>query len=908
MSVKIGEKDYPIDTTTVLELDEDDDYEMLPENIGDLKNLEEIIISSGYSIQVIPDSIGSLIKLRILSIERGKYTTLPDSIGLLQNLEHIDLGYNHLTSLPESIGNLTNLLSMQFKNTKLTTLPDSIGRLEKLQDLHLYMNNFTSLPDSIGNLQNLRSISFNNNQLTSLPESIGNLQNLKRITLYNNKFTSLPESIGRLENLEDIVLYNNKLTSLPESIGRLVKMEGTLNLNDNQLTTLPDSIGSLVNLTILRIYKNKLITIPDTIGNIEALKELHIGDNNLTTLPESIGNLQKLHALYLNDNQLTSLPDSIGNLQKLHTLDLNDNQLTSLPDSIGGLQELKILDLYNNQLTSLPDTIGDLKELNTLNLDNNKLNIFPAIGNLTKLEKVFLRNNQLTTIIKLPNLATTIREFRTANNPFTDPEFIGKNEQEIFDMLFVEEFIAHDRIIMERFIGPDFTFEIDAPYHIQMSQDFVKQTQYRPLDIQNSPELKLLLSLEPKPHVVYACPDGHLHTVGDCGIPIEITRCDTNGCKLYVGGLRHMLVPGSYIVYHDKYYQSIVWYGSFPVQSYSVYKRLVEQANKARSEMDPPEPEIILQSRPPEEIGMIARPLEGDDVLPDMYLHGHVECKICYEDIILGEDNLYILPSCGHLVHKNDLENYRQGDLNNIFEYQDGNVIEDSNMAMRKCPECTKQFAFGNSKNKSKSRSKSKKCDKAYTNRLLSIFDFIQNNSELSAFNNLVVNYCLFAYKINFKDGLMSVNIVKNSLENFYKYINIIPKDLLVNNCSLYKGIDLPPFDVGSRFFLPLPLSTAQDKSIVKQFARPIDNIITILKINIDENIKYFPTTNFTQGYEILLPPGHITVTKIDIKDNIKLTTVKYRQISNLEDLKREYKKRIDKGLLHITETAISDC
>jgi len=505
-----------------------------------------------------------------------------------------------------------------------------------------------------------------------------------------------------------------------------------------------------------------------------------------------------------------------------------------------------------------------------------------------------------------------------------------------------------------------------------------------------------------------------------------------------------VLFRSSYIVYHDKYYQSIVWYGSFPVQSYSVYKRLVEQANKARSEMDPPEPEIILQSRPPEEIGMIARPLEGDDVLPDMYLHGHVECKICYEDIILGEDNLYILPSCGHLVHKNDLENYRQGDLNNIFEYQDGNVIEDSNMAMRKCPECTKQFAFGNSKSKSKSKSKSrsksssksrvdsrvdtekffnfikendidnmkilinqgydintlsrdgnspidytlellnfsrnkrasldvikfliengviihenknsiisslftntngglegdhaesikniikiviekarttpekiilstmkgqsKKCDKAYTNRLLSTFDFIQNNSELSGFNNLVVNYCLFAYKINFKDGLMSVNIVKNSLENFYKYINIITKDLLVNNCTLYKGIDLPPFDVGSRFFFPLPLSTAQDKSIVKQFARPRDNIVTILKINIDENIKYFPTTNFTQGYEILLPPGHITVTKIDIKDNIKLTTVKYRQISNPEDLKREYKKRIDKGLLHITETDISDC
>ena len=919
MSVKIGKRNYPIDTTTTLDISQIY-VETLPDNIGDLVNLEDIYIENEF-ITTIPDSIGNLVRLKKIVITLCKsLTSIPDSIGSLQNLEYIYITTNKkLTKIPESIGNLQNLLIMKLQGNKLTTLPESIGRL-----------------------QNLEGINLERNQLTRLPESIGNLQNLKYIEIYNNQLTTLPESIGNLQNFGDKLVLSN---------------------------------------------------------------------NQLTTLPESIGNLIKLKSLYLSNNQLTTLPESIGNLKELQKLILDDNQLTTLPESI-----------------------GNLKELHTLNLDNNQLNIFPPIGNLTKLDHVFLRNNQLTTIIRLPNLAATIREFRVGNNPFTDPEFIGKDEQEIFNMLFVKE-ISHDKFIMDKFIGPNSGFEYDAPYHIEMSQEFVKQTQYKPLGPEND-DLKLQLSLEPKPHVVYACPEGHLHTVGDCGIPIEITRCDTNGCKLYVGGLNHMLVPGSYIVYHDKYYQSIVWYGSFPVQSYSVYKRLVEQANKARLTMDPPEPEIILQSRPPEEIGMIARPLQEDDVLLDMYLHGHVECKICYEDIILGEDNLYILPSCGHLVHKNDLEQYRQGNLNNIFEYEDGNVIEDSNMAMRKCPECIKKFAFGKYKFKSKLKSKlrniskvntekffnfiketdidnmktminegydintlsidgnspmdytldllyfarnkqssldvikfliengviihenknsiisslftntngglegdyaesiknivklviekarttpkkiilstmkgqSKKCDKAYTNRLLSIFNFIQNNSELSTFNNLVVNYCLFANKINFKDGLMSVNIVKNSLKNFYKYINIIPKDLLVHNCTLYKGIDLPPFDIGSKFFFPLPFSTAEDKSIVKQFAKSRDNIITILKIHIDKNIKYFPTSNFIQGYEILLPPGHITITKIDIKDNIKLTTIKYKQISNLDDLKQEYKKLIDKGILNITLSDSSDC
>ena len=1009
MSVKIGKRNYPIDTTTTLDISQIY-VETLPDNIGDLVNLEDIYIENEF-ITTIPDSIGNLVRLKKMVITSCKsLTSIPDSIGSLQNLERIYITTNKkLTKIPESIGNLQNLLVMKLNGNKLTTLPESIGRLQKLESIIVSYNQLTSLPESIGNLINLKDFDLINNQLTTLPESIGNLQNLLNLRVSGNQLTTLPESIGRLQNLEGI------------------------NLERNQLTRLPESIGNLQNLKYIEIYNNQLTTLPESIGNLQNLEDkLFLSNNQLTTLPESIGRLVKIKNIILYQNKLTTLPESIGNLQNLQQLFLMDNQLTTLPESIGNLKELQILNLDDNQLTTLPESIGNLKELHTLRLDNNQLNIFPPIGNLTKLEKVFLRNNQLTTIIRLPNLAATIKEFRVGNNPFTDPEFIGKDEQEIFNMLFVKE-ISHDKIIMDKFIGPNSGFEYDAPYHIEMSQEFVKQTQYKPLGPEND-DLKLQLSLEPKPHVVYACPEGHLHTVGDCGIPIEITRCDTNGCKLYVGGLHHMLVPGSYIVYHDKYYQSIVWYGSFPVQSYSVYKRLVEQANKARLTMDPPEPEIILESRPQEEIAMIARPLQEDDVLPDMYLHGNVKCKICYEDIILGEDNLYILPSCGHLVHKNDLENYRQGDLNNIFEYQDGNVIEDSNMAMRKCPECTKQFAFGKSKSKSKSKSRnvskvdtekffnfiketdinnmktminqgydintlstdgnspidytlellifagnkqasldvikfliengviinenknsiisslftntngglegdhaesvknivklviqkarenpekislstmkgqSKKCDKAYTNRLLSIFNFIQNNSELSAFNNLVVNYCLFANKINFKDGLMSVNIVKNSLKNFYKYINIIPKDLLVHNCTLYKGIDLPPFDIGSKFFFPLPFSTAEDKSIVKQFAKSRDNIITILKIHIDKNIKYFPTSNFIQGYEILLPPGHITITKIDIKDNIKLTTIKYKQISNLDDLKQEYKKLIDKGILNIRLSDSSDC
>ena len=246
--------------------------------------------------------------------------------------------------------------------------------------------------------------------------------------------------------------------------------------------------------------------------------------------------------------------------------------------------------------------------------------------------------------------------------------------------------------------------------------------------------------------------------------------------------------------------------------------------------------------------------------------------------------------------------------INAIFKYTNGGLFGDHSESIKNIFNLLMEKAKSKKSNLSTMKGQTKKCDMAYTKRLISIFDFIENNSELSAFNNLIVNYCLFAYKINYKDGIMSVNVIKNSLDNFYKYITMIPKNLLVHNCILYKGVDLPPFDIGSKFFFPLPFSTAPDKSITTQFARPKDKLITILKLHIKKDIKYFPTSNFHQGYEILLPPGQITITKIDIEDNVKLTTVKYTHISNIDELNNEFKTHINKGVLNITLSDTSDC
>ena len=427
------------------------------------------------------------------------------------------------------------------------------------------------------------------------------------------------------------------------------------------------------------------------------LETLNLGGNQLTSLPNSIGDLEKLKILNLENNKILLLPDSITKLENLITLFINYNKLISIPESIGNLINLEELDLSYNQLREIPNSIGKLKKIKILNLSDNKLISIPeSIDNMTDLHYINVSNNKLTTIPIMPRLVN-IKNFQAQNNPFTDPQLIGKKDSELKEIIFSYNHIFNT------FIGPAQSPKYPAPYQIFMSQDFVKKTQYKPLPFDND-DLRILLSENPKPHVVYACPDGHLHSAGDCGIPTQISVCGFDGCKLFVGGLHHMLVPGSYIVYHDGYKYATLWYGNFPVKSYPIYEKLVNQFNKTRIQIG--KSEIVPHPKNEEEI-QVARPLQEDDDILDMYLHGNVECEICAYDIILGEDNLYILPSCGHLLHKDDVEGHREGNLNNIYVYEEGGEdIADSIMAMRKCPVCQEKFAFGKSNRKFKKVSK----------------------------------------------------------------------------------------------------------------------------------------------------------------------------------------------------------
>ena len=109
-----------------------------PESIGALSLLTQCYIMSKKDIVgSIPVSIGNLKNLQELVIDDCSLTgTIPQSIGGLKSLTHLDLCYNELTG----------------------QIPDSIGNLTELNRLYLYHNHFTGeIPETMLNIKAIQN-------------------------------------------------------------------------------------------------------------------------------------------------------------------------------------------------------------------------------------------------------------------------------------------------------------------------------------------------------------------------------------------------------------------------------------------------------------------------------------------------------------------------------------------------------------------------------------------------------------------------------------------------------------------------------------------------------------------------------------------------------------------------------
>ncbi|KAF5794302.1 putative non-specific serine/threonine protein kinase [Helianthus annuus] len=443
----------------VLEADESELNGSIPESVGKLNNLRVLSLSTNSFTGSIPKALERLRSLEALGLSDNKLTgPVPTFLG---NLTKLDLSHNQFNgSIPESLGRLTGLAHLGLQSNQLTgPIPVSLWQLTKLIELDVSENSLEGvvMEAHFANLSMLLSLDTSANHklifnvshewippfqlryvqfssckiLNGFPHWLQNQRMLKELVLSNaSLYGLLPTWLQNMSMLNYLDLSHNKL------IGSLINLPVSkytwfLCLQDNLFNgSIPRSMCRRTSLEILDVSSNRLSgNIPDCVGNLQAMRMLILSSNGLSgVLPSSLGNINSsLRWLKLNDNNFNGqIPQDLGKLRYLQVLDLGNNEFSgNIPKWIGKkLSELRILRLHKNNFTG------------GLNLSHNHLSgsIPDSIGNMKALNSLDFSDNQLSGTIP-PSMAALnfLSSINLSHNNLSGRIPTGKQLQTLID-------------------------------------------------------------------------------------------------------------------------------------------------------------------------------------------------------------------------------------------------------------------------------------------------------------------------------------------------------------------------------------------------------------------------------------------------------------------------------------------
>lgn len=168
-------------------------------------DLESLSMECLEELTALPDSIGTLTKLKVLKIDNGNGCSMnpviPESIGNMQALERLTL----YGAQDPSAGERKTSKVLKQRHP----LPASMSQLKQLRYLDLGRNSLGEIPDFVKDLPNLEEFRFEYNELKTIPRWMGSMQSLKRLDLGANDLTDLPDFLAQLKNLQSIKLGMN---------------------------------------------------------------------------------------------------------------------------------------------------------------------------------------------------------------------------------------------------------------------------------------------------------------------------------------------------------------------------------------------------------------------------------------------------------------------------------------------------------------------------------------------------------------------------------------------------------------------------------------------------------------------------------------------------------------------------
>ncbi|CAA7027954.1 unnamed protein product [Microthlaspi erraticum] len=346
------------------------------------------------------------------------------SLFRLQHLESLDLSWNDISGvLPDSIGNLKYLRVLSLAGCDFDgKIPSSLRNLSYLTDLDLSYNDFTGeLPDSIGYLKHLVVLNLLGcNMFGKIPSSIGNLSHLTDLDLSANGFTGeLPDSMGHLNRLIMLQLWANNLSGkFPHVILNMSELT-TIYLYLNQFQgMLPSNMSSLSKLVSFDMSGNSFHgSVPSSLFMIPSLTELGLGENHFTGAPEieNISSPSKFERLSLGDNNFNGpIPRSISKLVGLVSLNLalwNTGRAKVDFNIFLHLKSLETLDLSSLNTRSMVDLsiFSHHMSLNVLDLSGINVKIRSSLHLPSTIEHLYLSSCNISEFPKFLQNQTGLR-------------------------------------------------------------------------------------------------------------------------------------------------------------------------------------------------------------------------------------------------------------------------------------------------------------------------------------------------------------------------------------------------------------------------------------------------------------------------------------------------------------------